>query len=318
MPLSKGESMEIATNPIILGIFAVWFVIARAVGLAAAEKNRRRWLWTVVSIFPLGPLGGPIWLATMPSAGEKATNGQLIGRSVLILLVVISQLARVGQLAMQTTTQEKASSEFGYETKTVVTQYKQMGIEEIVVCVQLASTVKEMSEKSTLNDSGDTHLFETQRDVDIFNNAMALSDELECDDRTYEFADLDKAMALIDEGRVDSIENRLLERINSIESKIANWNNAAPAMVDDSTRLDGVTLRSDYEVVTDFTLVEYQAVEVSQADLIEFFQPRLMSGACNNPDLAKLLSNGYAMIYDYSGNDGKFIGTVEIEGRCGD
>ena len=51
--------------------FAFWLFVAIAVGKAAAKKSRRRWLWTLLSIFPLGPIVGPLFLASMPPVGEN-------------------------------------------------------------------------------------------------------------------------------------------------------------------------------------------------------------------------------------------------------
>ena len=74
---------------------AAYLGIAWAVGSAAKRKGRSRAVWTTLSIFPLGPLGAPLWLATMPVAGEAASTGQLIGRTLLITFLVLSNLARL-------------------------------------------------------------------------------------------------------------------------------------------------------------------------------------------------------------------------------
>ena len=73
---------------------AAWFWIALAVGKAAARKNRRRWLWTLFAVYPLGPIFGPLFLTSLPHAGEKPTTRQLIGRSILILITVFVSLAQ--------------------------------------------------------------------------------------------------------------------------------------------------------------------------------------------------------------------------------
>ena len=310
--------MGITETLLILGIVAFWAFIARAVGISAAKKNRRRWLWTLLTVVPLGPIGGPLWLMTMPIAGVKASAGQILGRSALILVIVASQLIRAVQTANQNVTIEKASSQFGYEVQTNVTPYRHMDLDEITVCMQLASTIKDMAEQSTINEDGDTYLFETGLEVDLFNAANELNTEMECDDRSYDIADLDKAMTLIDEGSAVSIETSLLERVNSIDFKIAKWNSETPTMVDESTRLDSVRHENDYEIVTEFTLVEYSATEVSQSDLSMYFKPTLRSGACNDAALSKLLREGYLLTYNYWGKDDRLIGTVKIHQSCGE
>ena len=309
--------MGITETLLFLGIVAFWAFIARAVGISAARKNRRRWLWTLLAVFPLGPIVGPLWLITMPIAGVKASTAQILGRSALILVIVASQLFRVVQTVNENVTLKKASSQFGYEVQTKVTPYRHMNLDEIAACIQLAATIKDMVKQSTINEDGDTYLFETGLEVDLFNSANELNAEMECDDRTYDIADLDKAMTLIDEGSAVLIETSLLERINSIDFKIAKWNSETPAMVDESTRLNSVRHENDYEIVTEFTLVEYSATEVSQADLSTYFKPTLRSGACNDADLSKLLREGYLLTYNYWGKDDRLIGTVKIH-SCGE
>ena len=81
------------------GFFALWIFIAWQVGLRAAKKARRQGLWTLMAIFPLGPIITPLWLASLPVVGAQASTGQLIGRSALITLFVLSQAARLAQVA---------------------------------------------------------------------------------------------------------------------------------------------------------------------------------------------------------------------------
>ena len=299
-----------------LAVFVGWGLIARAVGIAAAKKNRRRWLWTIMAVVPLGPIVGPLWLASMPVAGEKATTGQQIGRAVLVTLIVLSQVGRIVQLGEDQRTKNKAISEFGYETETVTKHYKKMNVDESVMCVQLNSQVTTMMESATLDESGETYLFETQREADIYNTALTLNDEMECQDRTYDFPDLDEAMERIEREEVDPITDILTQRVDFIESMIARWNAQAPAMVDDSTRFDGMTLVGDSEVITQFVLVAYDASEISQEELTEAFEPRLASGTCSDPDLSSLRDNGYTLTHQYRGINGGYVGTIRLAGEC--
>ena len=108
------------TNLFIIALFIGWLWIAAAVGKAAAKKNRRRLLWTGLTIFPLGPVVGPLWQATMPVVGEKATTGQVIGRAVLIFLIVISQAARVIQDVSEQTPKIKRCRILGLSPRTLL------------------------------------------------------------------------------------------------------------------------------------------------------------------------------------------------------
>ena len=301
---------------LIVALFAAWGFIVRAVGKAAAKKNRRPWLWAVMTVLPLGPIVGPLWLASMPVAGETATPGQAIGRGLLIFLLVLSQAGQLAQLGVQEATKDKANSEYGLEPEDVTTHYKKMDVDEIVICLQLTAETTAMSDEATIDEGGDTVLFESQREADIYNSAFGLHDELECNERTYEYSDLDEAMERIEQGDVTPIRARLIQITDSVEARVARWNAAAPSMVDESTRFDRAELQGDEVIVHRFTLVEYDANEVSQADLIAVFEPILVSGSCSDFDLADLRNDGYTLKYEYRGRDGGYIGVIELVGSC--
>ena len=296
--------------------FAFWLFVAIAVGKAAAKKSRRRWLWTLLSIFPLGPIVGPLFLASMPPVGEKPTPGQIVGRSVLIFIIVLSQLARLAEVGIQTSIQDKAESDFGWETESSATHYKQMSVDEIVMCLQLNSEVSAMIETATIEEGGDMYLFDSQREADIFNAAIELSDDLECEERTYEYTDLDKAMELVESGSLEPIRNEIIARLDSVEARVDRWNAGAGAMLDDVTRFDSARLNGDGNIVSSFTLIGFGADEISQADLDEFFKPSLISGSCSDPELADLRRNGYTLTYEYRAEDDGYIGAITLVGSC--
>ena len=108
----------------VLAVFITWIFIAWKVGLAAKNKDRRRFLWTVLSVFPLGPIYAPLWLATLPHFEEKATRGQLVGRTFLIALFSLVILGNVYNSAVVDVTRQKAKDEFGLETRDVTSHYK--------------------------------------------------------------------------------------------------------------------------------------------------------------------------------------------------
>lgn len=303
-----------------LALLAVWIWVAIAVGKAAAKKNRRRWLWTLLSLFVLGPVGAALWLASMPVVGEKATTGQSIGRAVLIFLFVgnllASLLSTVAQIGSDEIVKDKAASEYGFEPEDVTVHYKQMDVDEIVVCLQLTSEVNAMIETASIEEGGGRYLFESQREADIYNTALEMNEELECDDRTYEYVDLDEAMKLIERGEAKPIRDALARRFDSIEARIARWNEGATTMVDDATRFDGVALQGDDSVVHRFTLVEYTADEVSQSDLREFIEPLLISESCSDSELSDLRGQGYTLSWEYRGRDGGYIGKIDLVGPC--
>ena len=111
--------------------------------------------------------------------------------------------------------------------------YKQMDVDEIVSCLQLSSEVTAMIETATIEEGGGRYLFESQREADIYNTALEMNEELECDDRTYEYVDLDEAMKRANEtdyGLSFSIftesEANYQRAMIEVPSGIINWNRA--------------------------------------------------------------------------------------------
>lgn len=76
-------------------VAAAYLGIVWAIGTAARRKGRSRAVWITLSIFPLGPLGAALWLATMPVAGVPASTGQLVGRTLVIVFLVLVFLAQL-------------------------------------------------------------------------------------------------------------------------------------------------------------------------------------------------------------------------------
>ena len=170
----------------------------------AAARNRRRCL-DGFDNFPLGLVVG-LFTGHHACCWRKAITGQVIGRAVLIFLIVISQAARVIQDVSEQTTKDKAMSDFGFEPQDITAHYKQMDVDEIVFCLQLNSEANAMIEAATFDEGSDTYLFESRRESDIYNSVIAMSDELECSERTYDYSDLDKAMERIEKNDVCPLE----------------------------------------------------------------------------------------------------------------
>lgn len=191
-----------------IGIFGlvagIWCCVVIAVGRAAAAKGRSRTTWGFLTFMPLGPIMAPLYLASLPAVGEKATKGQLLGRTVLIVWLVVGFGAR---LVIDTANQQieaeamsKAETDYGFETEYVTTHYKKMSVEEIVECVTISQTTEAMQYEADYDADNETYYFETQGQADTYNDLNAKYNEMECQERTYDVADLGRAMKIIEGG----------------------------------------------------------------------------------------------------------------------
>jgi len=299
-------------------LLAAWTFIAWRVGLVAKGKGRRRSLWVLLSIFPLGPIMAPFWLASMPVVGDEASKKQIAGRAVLITLVIFSLVSGIFDAAVR----QKAKAEFGIESEDVVNHYKQMNVDEIVTCLQLNNALEEVEQGDVSDDESNNYQFETQREVEIYNRISTLGHDLECDTRTYTYLDLNRAMELVKQQVGESAVSSVIAKIGGnrsiIESVVSHKNTAAPGMVDKTTRYDGMELGQGNEIIVRFTLVEYSGAEVKQADLEYVYQPLLEAGSCSDPDLSYFRNSNFLLKYEYSGHDGKSIGAIDISGACKD
>lgn len=193
---------------IVIGIFALiagfWCWVIIAVGRAAVVKGRSRTIWGLLAFMPLGPIGAPLWLASMPHVDEKATKLQLIGRTVLIVLVAFNFLMRLGLETMNqqndTETVTKAEEDYGFKTEYVTKHNKKMSVDEIVKCITLKQSFETMQYDADYDAANETHYFKTDAQADIYNDLVANYNEMECDDRTYDVTDLDRAMKIIEGG----------------------------------------------------------------------------------------------------------------------
>ena len=54
----------------------------------------------------------PLWLATMPTARENASTGQIIGRAVLITVLALSQAVRIAREVFPISAGENAAMDY--------------------------------------------------------------------------------------------------------------------------------------------------------------------------------------------------------------
>ena len=304
-------------------IVVVWGFIARAVGLAAKDKKRSRSLWTLMTIFPLGPIMGPLWLSSLPVVGEKSSVGQLIGRLLLVLFVVGNISSRVIEQSGNEKVAERAKDELGFQTESVTQHYKQMTTGEILICLELTQDIKAFQARAELSDDEAQWLFATQTEADRFNQLVERNTTLECDDRTYDYGDLDEAIDLLAEKKNKSIEIMLGQNQAQLPPALAEArmmlaeaayqaNRVAPLTIEDSIRLEGVAIGEGLRLVADNTLLEYQAVEVSQQDLDSYIRPQFTKNRCSEKTVKTALDIGAVVVQRFRGNSGGNVGFFQI------
>lgn len=185
-------------------VLAIWVIICYAVGKAAKAKGRSATTWGFLTFIPLGPILAPLWLASMPHVGGEASWKQLTGRTVLCIWLVVSLALRVGLDAVNKNIEDqamvKADADYGFQTELVTTHYKKMLVDEIVECITLSQTSDAMQYDADYDAANATYYFETQDQADTYNNLIAQYKDMECQERTYDVADLDRAMKIIEGG----------------------------------------------------------------------------------------------------------------------
>lgn len=99
-------------------------------------------------------------------------------------------------------------------------------------------------------------------------------------------------------------------RLSATLQKTASEINATlPMMVDSETRLD-TTLVLDETFVYNYTLIHYNAGQITDKDINTFLATNILNKYCTTDNsFAKM---GVASNYNYYGNDAKLIGVVKV------
>jgi hypothetical protein len=104
---------------------------------------------------------------------------------------------------------------------------------------------------------------------------------------------------------VQSLKRRL--------SEIAGQaNGAAPANIDANTRLDGARAGPGLKLTSMYTLLDPESEGINATTFETKLTPIVKKGSCENSDLRPLIDQGVVVVLEYRGNDGKPIGTVNI------
>jgi len=89
-------------------------------------------------------------------------------------------------------------------------------------------------------------------------------------------------------------------------------NGAAPADIDENTRLEGAKAGPGLKLTTTYTLVHADTEGIDNTTFEAKLGPVVKQGSCANPDLRPLIDLGVLVVLEYRGNDGKPIATVNI------
>ncbi len=108
--------------------------------------------------------------------------------------------------------------------------------------------------------------------------------------------------------RAESIQ--LLRRLDQIAGQA---NQAAPAAVDENTRLDGAKVGPGLRLTSTYTLVNSQVEGIDSTAFQTKLTPVIKSASCENSDLRPLIDRGVVVVLEYRGMEGTPIGTVSID-----
>ena len=105
--------------------------------------------------------------------------------------------------------------------------------------------------------------------------------------------------------------------VMSIKKRLAEIagqaNQAAPAEIDSNTRLDGARAGPGLKLTSMYTLVNAESEGINTTTFGTKLGPVIRKGSCTNPDLRPLIDQGVVVVLEYRGNDGKPIGTINID-----
>ena len=154
---------------ILLLVLGVWGAIVYVTSRSAIAKGRSGWIWGILTIFPLGPVTGPLFLLTMPKLGAAASKGQLIGRTVIVAFLVFAFLFRL--------------------IENSVPAPNELSSDELNECLDLSEQARLVRQSATLNEGTNMWEFPTQESADKYNLLIERFQD-ECSGKTYDEKDL--------------------------------------------------------------------------------------------------------------------------------
>lgn len=89
-------------------------------------------------------------------------------------------------------------------------------------------------------------------------------------------------------------------------------NQAAPADIDASTRLDGARAGPGLKLTSTYTLINAEADGINSTTYETKLTPVVKEASCKTPDLRSLIDQGVVVVLEYRGKDGSPIGTITL------
>ena len=319
--------MGVWTWIILVVALLVWVAAAWFTGLAAKRKGRSRAIWTTLTLFPLGPLTGPLWLASFPTVGEPASGAQKLGRAILIVLLLgnlaVKVLTPIADSLQQQRVFEKARETLNIEATSIDRHYKKMNVEEMTTCLALSKKIDAMTERAEQQEDG-MWLFDSQSEADRFNAINSIIEERECNERTYDVSDLDRAVDAVKAGKFGDLDAMIDVWIKasqpSLQDKLTDIARALDDAAGETTIFeDSVLLQayaSDNQIVVKLELSAYNFYEINQGDIDKYLTPQLVDYVCNAETLRSALSQGGNFVFEFWGNDSRKVGSVEVSDAC--
>ena len=98
---------------------------------------------------------------------------------------------------------------------------------------------------------------------------------------------------------------------NKLEADVLLTNQSLPIMVDNSTRLDNLSIQGE-GISYNYTLVNTAVENLDASKFESAMMPNIKSGACSTKEARALLDGDASISYAYHDKSGKLISTIVI------
>ena len=160
---------DVAIYITVLVVLGFWAGIVYVTAKSAIAKEKSGWLWGILTIFPLGPLTGPLLLMTMSKSGTAASKGQLVGRTLIIAFLVFALLFRLVTNSLPVP--------------------NQLSADELAACLDLSEQAEIATQAATYSEAEEMWEFPSQESANEYNMLVERFQK-ECSEKTYDEDDL--------------------------------------------------------------------------------------------------------------------------------
>ena len=100
--------------------------------------------------------------------------------------------------------------------------------------------------------------------------------------------------------------------IKSLAETAKTENEKLPVMVDKFTRLDEVKTGPGEQISYFYTIPSHSSIDLDRSWIIKDMRPKVITEACADQELKKLLSMGANVVYIYNGKNGVEINRFQV------